>query len=66
GVEAAHITIELDEWQALRNLLAWARAGDTLVLPVHGKRNRPRVTSLLETLARNGWHAGDALPTDAR
>jgi UDP-N-acetylmuramyl tripeptide synthase len=66
GVEAARITIELDEWQALRNLLAWARAGDTLVLPVHGKRNRPRVTSLLETLARNGWHAGDALPTDAR
>jgi UDP-N-acetylmuramyl tripeptide synthase len=65
GVDAAHISIELDEWQALRNLLAWARAGDTLVLPVHGKYSRPRVAALLDALASNGWHAGGALPADA-
>lgn len=65
GVDAAHIAIELDEWRAARALLAWARAGDTLVLPIHGKRNRPRVGALLEGLARTGWRAGSTLPADA-
>jgi UDP-N-acetylmuramyl tripeptide synthase len=65
GVAAARVHVELDEWQALRNLLAWARAGDALVLPVHGKHNRPRVAALLDTLARNDWRAGSALPAEA-
>lgn len=62
GVEAGRIEIELDEWQAVLHLLAWAAPGDTLVLPVHGKQNRPRVGALLDGLERAGWRAGDALP----
>lgn len=65
GVDAARIMLELDEWQALRTLLAWARPGDTLVLPVHGKQNRPRIGVLLDRLAATGWIAGNALPPDA-
>lgn len=65
GVDAARINIELDEWQAVLRLLGWIHAGDTLVLPVHGKQNRPRVAALLDRLARTGWHAGTPVPTDA-
>ena len=62
GVAATRIAVELDEWQAVLGLLAWARRGDTLVLPVHGKQNRPRVSALLAQLSRGNWHAGEALP----
>ena len=65
GVEAARIAIELDEWRAVLSLVAWARSGDTLVLPTHGKQNRPRIDALLDRLARDGWAAGNALPPDA-
>ncbi|MFO1506949.1 MAG: Mur ligase family protein [Lysobacterales bacterium] len=65
GVEGSRIATELDEFAAVRHLLGWARPGDTLVLPVHGKANRPRVAGLLERLAASGWQAGSALPPDA-
>lgn len=65
GLDAACIEIELDEWQAVLRVLAWARAGDTLVLPVHGKQNRPRIAALLDGLSHAGWLAGDTLPADA-
>lgn len=62
GVEGSRIETELDEFAAVLRLLDWARPGDTLVLPVHGKANRPRVAGLLERLAASGWRAGTALP----
>ncbi|MBS0382081.1 MAG: Mur ligase [Proteobacteria bacterium] len=62
GVAAACIAVELDEWNAVLGLLRWARPGDTLVLPVHGKQNRPRVSALLAQLAHSDWRAGNALP----
>lgn len=64
GLDGTRITTELDEWRAAQHLLAWAREGDTLVLPVHGKQNRPRMAALLERLAQKDWHAGAPLPVD--
>lgn len=64
GMASASIGVELDEWSAVLRLLAWARAGDILVLPVHGKQNRPRVAALLDALARSGWRPGAAFPAD--
>lgn len=65
GVAATRIAVQLDEWLAVLDLLAWARPGDALVLPVHGKQNRPRVSALLAQLVHSGWRAGDALPATA-
>ena len=65
GVEGSRIATELDEFAAVRHLLGWASPGDTLVLPVHGKANRPRVAGLIERLVASGWQAGSALPPDA-
>jgi UDP-N-acetylmuramyl tripeptide synthase len=62
GVADATIVQRLDEYEAVRELLGWARAGDVLVLPVHGVANKPRVTALLDRLAAIGWQAGARLP----
>lgn len=64
GIAEASICTELDEWAAVLDLLAWARPGDTLVLPVHGKANRARMAAFLEQLSREGWQAGTPLPPD--
>ena len=48
------------EFDAVRELLAWAREGDVLVLPTHAERGR--VTSYLERLRTEGWQAGESLP----
>lgn len=62
GMPDAAIAVELDEWAAMLRLLAWARRGDVLVLPVHGKQNRPRASRLLDALVCSGWQAGSAIP----
>jgi UDP-N-acetylmuramyl tripeptide synthase len=52
----------LDEAQAAREALAWARAGDLLVLPLHEPAAREAVVALLDRLRDDGWDAGQALP----
>jgi UDP-N-acetylmuramyl tripeptide synthase len=63
GLAAESIRTELDEWIAVRDLLSWARPGDTLVLPVHGVANRARMAAFLEQLSDGDWRAGEPLPT---
>ncbi|WP_291188749.1 Mur ligase family protein [Dokdonella sp.] len=62
GVAAERIVLELDEFEAVRRAFGWARAGDLLVLPVHGNAIKPRVAALLDTLQAGGWQAGEPLP----
>jgi cyanophycin synthetase len=62
GLDASVIELELAEAAAARRLLAWARPGDAVVLPVHSQAARTEVLSLLTRLKRLGWKAGDALP----
>ncbi|MGY0650908.1 Mur ligase family protein [Luteimonas sp. A537] len=62
GVAAGAIVECLDEAEAARLVLAGARAGDSLVLPVHGAGARARVVALLDRLQALGWSPGDPLP----
>lgn len=47
------------ETEAARDAMAWARAGDLLVMPVH--EDRDGVVELLEGLQQRGWSLGDAV-----
>ncbi len=60
GAPAEQITIAPSEFDAVLELLSWAREGDVLVLPTHAERGR--VTGLLEQLRVDGWNAGEPLP----
>ena len=62
GLDAGALETVLDEAQAARVALAWARAGDLLVLPLHEAAARMRVTALLQALQDAGWRAGQPLP----
>ena len=62
GMAAEALPVCLDEAEASRDALAWARAGDTLVLPVHEPSARDAVVSLLEQLRSDGWKPGQRLP----
>ncbi|HEY0230281.1 MAG TPA: cyanophycin synthetase, partial [Dokdonella sp.] len=64
GVDPDRIALQLDEFDAVRATLAWARAGDTLVLPVHGTAVKARVAALLEALLGQHWQAGAPLPEE--
>jgi hypothetical protein len=55
------LPVRLDEAQAVREALAWARPGDLLVLPVHEPAARDAVVALLDRLRDAGWNAGQAL-----
>ncbi len=48
------------EVEAARSALAWAEAGDLLILLVHERRDQ--VTTLLDTLRQASWRVGAALP----
>lgn len=65
GVAESAIDIRLDEVEAARRPLAWARDGDLLALPVHELDARAEVVTLLDALAAHGWRAGDPLPERA-
>ncbi|MCD9027286.1 hypothetical protein LDO26_03530, partial [Luteimonas sp. BDR2-5] len=54
--------IELDEVDAARRLLAWARAGDLVVAPIFDAAPRARLQALLDAMQATGWQAGDPLP----
>ena len=58
GVASAAISAEADEVAAARRALALGRAGDTLVLPVHGSAARLQVETLLDRLQASAWRAG--------
>jgi cyanophycin synthetase len=62
GVSDSAVIVRLDEYEAVRDLLAWARPGDVLVLPIHGSAVKPKVSALLDDLQRSGWVAGTTLP----
>jgi len=62
GMAGDALPVCLDEAQAVREALAWARAGDLLVLPVHEPAVRDAVVALLDALRDAGWDAGQALP----
>ncbi len=51
GVAAADMETVLAEVDAVRALLAWARPGDVLVLPVHALGAREAVSAILEGIA---------------
>ena len=64
GVDAGAIETCLDEVQAARRPLAWARDGDLLVLPVHELDARTKVAALLDTLRDRDWRPGMPLPQE--
>jgi UDP-N-acetylmuramyl tripeptide synthase len=62
GVADAAIAEAPDEDGAVQLALAWARAGDVLVLPLHSRDGRGHALALFERLRREGWQAGRPLP----
>jgi UDP-N-acetylmuramyl tripeptide synthase len=62
GVSGTSIANAPDEDQAVRMALAWARAGDVVVLPLHSRDGRGHALALFERLRRDGWRAGRPLP----
>jgi UDP-N-acetylmuramyl tripeptide synthase len=62
GIAQASITTCLDEVEAARETLRWARAGDVLVLPVHDRRARDEVVRMIDRLATTSWSPGAPLP----
>lgn len=64
GLPATALPVCLDEAEAAREALQWARAGDLLVLPVHEPARRDVVVALLDRLQAEGWRAGQAVPED--
>jgi UDP-N-acetylmuramyl tripeptide synthase len=65
GVPADAIETRLDEVDAARRPLQWARDGDLVVLPVHEAAARNAVVALLDTLRDDGWRAGQPLPQNS-
>ena len=65
GVPADAIETRLDEVDAARRPLQWARAGDLVVLPVHEAAARNAMVALLDTLRDHGWRAGQPLPPNS-
>ena len=61
GVAAPRIQLVLPEDEAALTLVEWARAGDVLVLPVHGSTAREAVREKLDSLEAGGWKAGDPI-----
>ncbi|MFN0184740.1 MAG: Mur ligase family protein [Aquabacterium sp.] len=62
GMPAQQLQPADGELQAVTAALAWAQAGDALVLPVHASAARDRVRVLLDQLAAARWRAGMPLP----
>jgi UDP-N-acetylmuramyl tripeptide synthase len=62
GVADAATADAPDEEAAVRVALAWAQAGDVLVLPLHSRDGRAAALALIERLRRQGWQAGQPLP----
>jgi UDP-N-acetylmuramyl tripeptide synthase len=64
GVADAAIETRLDEVEAARRPLQWARDGDLVVLPVHELGARAKIVALLDTLRAIDWRPGMPLPQE--
>jgi UDP-N-acetylmuramyl tripeptide synthase len=64
GIAAEAMPFCSEELPASRVLLAWARPGDTIVLPIHGKLARAQVAALLDRLVADAWQPQQPLPVD--
>ena len=62
GYPATAINVEANEIGAVRHALAWARAGDVAVLPVHALAARAATLELIDALVAKRWSAGEPLP----
>jgi UDP-N-acetylmuramyl tripeptide synthase len=62
GLATERLQLVLAEEEAVLTLLGWARAGDVLVLPVHGLQVRNAVGAKLNVLEAENWRAGDPIP----
>jgi len=62
GVADSAIVDVEGEDAAVRHALAWARAGDVLMLAVHTPAGRTAALSLIDRLRRQAWTAGQPLP----
>jgi len=58
GYPGEQIRFARRELDAVRVALGWARAGDTLVLPVHALSARAATADLLAALTTRDWRAG--------
>ena len=65
GIDGSRAIIELDEVEAARRALAWARRGDLLVMPTFDRDKRECIEAMLATMASGDWQAGDDLPAMA-
>lgn len=61
GMRADAIVSSTDEILATRAMLEWARAGDVLVLPIHGKYARDEISMWLDRLAQTHWQSGQSV-----
>ncbi len=61
GMPADSLPVCLDEAQAAREALQWARPGDLLVLPIHEPARRDDVVALLDRLQTSDWRARQPL-----
>jgi UDP-N-acetylmuramyl tripeptide synthase len=62
GVADSAIVEVEGEDAAVRHALAWARAGDVLMLAVHTPAGRTAALILIDRLRRQAWTAGQPLP----
>ena len=62
GVADSAIVEVEGEDSAVRHALAWARAGDVLMLAVHTPAGRTAALILIDRLRRQAWTAGQPLP----
>lgn len=62
GMSEVNLPVCLHETLAVREALAWAEAGDLLVLPVHELERRDEVVALLDRLRDEDWRAGMPVP----
>ncbi|MFN8011544.1 MAG: Mur ligase family protein [Holophagaceae bacterium] len=58
GLGADRMRTVVEESDAVGGLLAWARPGDVLVMPIHGPKARAAVAEMLDGLASMGWVPG--------
>lgn len=58
GLGADRLRTVVEESDAVGGLLAWARPGDVLVMPIHGPKARAAVAEMLDGLASMGWVPG--------
>ena len=61
GMAADAIALSTDEALATRAMLKWARSGDVLVLPIHGKTARDEISAWLDHLVKTDWQPGQPL-----